>query len=53
MNRTDERVAPAADQRGAAGTGRLVADLITGGRPYLDLGAFSLSRFAGAEPAPR
>jgi len=37
----------------AAGTGRLVADLITGGRPFLDLGAFSLSRFAGAEPAPR
>jgi sarcosine oxidase subunit beta len=37
----------------AAGTGRLVADLITGARPYLDLGAFSLSRFARAEPAPR
>ena len=37
----------------AAGTGRLVADLIAGGQPFLDLGAFSLSRFAGAEPAPR
>ena len=36
-----------------AGTGRLVADLITGARPFLDLGAFSLSRFAGAESAPR
>ena len=37
----------------AAGTGRLVAELVTGARPYLDLGAFSLSRFAGAQPALR
>ena len=37
----------------AAGTGRLVAELITGERPFLDLGAFSSSRFAAAEPVPR
>jgi sarcosine oxidase subunit beta len=33
----------------AAGTGRLVADLITGRPPYLALEAFSLSRFASSE----
>jgi sarcosine oxidase subunit beta len=39
----------------AAGTGRAVADLLTGRPPSLSLDAFSLSRFAapGAVPAPR
>ena len=37
----------------AAGTGRLVAELIAGEQPFLDLAAFSSSRFAAAEPVPR
>ena len=37
----------------AAGTGRLLADLITGRPPYLSLEAFSLSRFAEPAAAPR